>query len=139
MVHALSEAHRVLKTNGVLLDLRPAAKHRRVGLGKGMAWKSVGVMREKFDDDEAADRAVKQVLREGLYRRQSRVEFDIDRVMDTMEDFQSWLNEFVQSGKLPSHEWLIKRLETTRKKHRKQTNITVRGPLKLAVLKKSGD
>ena len=34
MVHALTEAHRVLKPSGLLIDMRPAAKHRRAGLGE---------------------------------------------------------------------------------------------------------
>src|SRR5258706_942898 len=136
MVHALYEAHRVLKPNGVLLDLRPTATHRRVGLGKGASWESVGVMRERFDDDHAADHAVAQVLRDGLYKRQSQTRFDLDRVMDTMEDFRTWLNEFVQMGNLASHESLIKRVEAAKNKQRAQTKITVRGPLKLGVMKK---
>jgi len=68
MVRALREVHRVLRPNGVLLDLRPAAQHRRAGLGEGQRWHPIGAMREKFDDDHAADRAVRQVIREGLFR-----------------------------------------------------------------------
>ncbi len=136
MVHALYEAHRVLKPTGVLLDLRPTATHRRVGLGKGVSWQSVGVMRERFDDDRAADHAVAQVLGNGLYKRQRQTRFDLDRVMDTMEDFRTWLNEFVQLGNLASHESLIKRVEAAKNKQRAQTKITVRGPLKLGVMKK---
>ena len=136
MVHALHEAHRVLKPNGTLIDLRPAAKHRRIGLGVGRGWRLVGVMREKFDDDRAADRAVAQVLREGLFRGESRIEFDLDRVMDGMADFQVWLDEFVQSGKLPSHAWLIKRLVNAQKKQGVETKIAARGPLTLGILRK---
>lgn len=139
MVHALHEAHRVLKPNGKLIDLRPAPKHRRIGLGDGQRWQLVGVMREKFDDDRAADRAVSQVLRAGLYERESRIDFDLDRVMDTIADFRVWLEDFVQLGKLPSHEWLIKRLINAQKKQGMETKIAVRGPLMMGVLRKLGD
>jgi SAM-dependent methyltransferase len=139
MVHALKEAHRVLKPNGILIDLRPTAKHRRVGLGTGKHWQPVGGMREKFDDDWAANGAVAEVLRERLFHRETRTEFDIDRVMDTMEDFRAWLDEFVQLGGLPSHEWLVKRLERAQKKQKAATKIVVRGPLMLGVLRKLGD
>jgi len=91
MVHALHEAHRVLKPHGTLIDLRPAPKHRRVGLSDGRHWQLVGVMREKFVDDIAANRAVARVLREGLYQRESQIDFDLDRVMDTIADFRVWL------------------------------------------------
>jgi SAM-dependent methyltransferase len=137
MVHALHEAHRVLKSNGILIDLRPALKHRHAGLGEGAGFRPLGVMREDFADDRAANRAVTQVLREGLFRRESRIEFDLDRVMDSLEDFREWLDEFGSLGKLPSHEWLFKRLERAVTKLGGQHKITVRGPLLLGVLRKT--
>ncbi len=136
MVHALQESHRVLKPNGILIDLRPAPRHRRVGLGTGRRWQLVGVMREQLDDDLAADRAVAQVLRAGLFRREMRFEFELDRVMDTMEDFRAWLDEFVQDGKMLSHEWLVQRVERARAQHRASIKIVVRGPMRMQVLRK---
>ncbi|HZM21560.1 MAG TPA: hypothetical protein VFC02_07445 [Anaerolineales bacterium] len=136
MVHALREVHRVLKPNGILIDQRPAAKHRRVGLGVGKHWQSVGVMRETFDDDWAANRAVREVLRLRLFRREANSEFDLDRVMDSTEDFRVWLDEFVQQGNMPSHEWLVQRLESKKKKQSEATKITVRGPLMMGVMRK---
>lgn len=135
MVHALYEVYRVLKPNGILIDLRPAAKHRRVGLGEGKKWRLVGAMRERFDDDRAANKAVGHVLREGKFRRELRVEFDVDRVMDTTDDFRAWLDEFVQAEKLPSHQWLIERVDRARMEHPPRTKITVRGPLLMQVLR----
>ena len=114
MVHALLEVHRVLKPNGLLIDLRPAAKHRRVGFGMGKYWQPVGVMREAFDDDWAANRAVREALRLRLFQRETQSEFDIDRVMDSIGEFRAWLDEFVQQGNLPSHEWLVQRLQIGR-------------------------
>jgi hypothetical protein len=136
MVHALREVHRVLKTNGVLIDLRPAAKHRRVGLGMGKDWQPVGVMRESFEDDWAASRAVREVLRLGLFHREAHSEFELDRVMDSVEDFRVWLDEFIQFGSLPSHEWLVQRIESKRKKLDRKTKIVVRGPLIMGVMRK---
>ena len=135
MVHALTEAHRLLKSNGILLDLRPAASHRRAGLGEGKQWKQVGVMRENFDDDIASDRAIKQVTREGLFKQESVVEFDLDRVMDILQDFRAWLDDF-STDKLPSHDWLYKRVERALAKKPKGTKVTVRGLLRLRVMRK---
>jgi hypothetical protein len=135
MVHALQEAQRVLKPNGILLDVRPAARHRRAGLGEGRGWRQVGVMREVFDDDIAADRAVKQVIRDGLFKREARAEFDLDRVMDNLQDFRTWLNDF-DPDKLPSHDWLYAKVERAAAKAPAGTKITVRGPLKIGVLRK---
>jgi hypothetical protein len=135
MVHALNEAHRVLKENGILLDVRPAAKHRRAGVGTGEGWREVGAMREDFGDDRASDRAVRQVLNDGLFRRVSEIEFDLDRVMNTLQDFRAWLDDF-STDKLPSHDWLYRKVERALAGEPKGTRITVRGPLKIAVLRK---
>jgi len=134
MVHALREAHRVLKPNGILLDLRPAAKHRRAGLGEGKGWQLVGVMRENFGDDRAADHAVSQVVSQGLFHREAQYEFDLDRVMDTIPDFRAWLDDF-STEKLPSHEWLYQRVERALAKKQTDIKIVVRGSLRLTVLR----
>ena len=136
MVHALRETHRVLRLGGIVVDLRPAAKHRRVGLGKGRRWRRVGVMRESFSKDRAADRAVAGVLRAGLFRRGARAEFLVDREMDTIEDFLGWLKDFGGRRPMTSHAWLIARLR--RKLATKDTTIVVRGLLKLQLLQQAG-
>jgi hypothetical protein len=137
MVHALKEAHRVLKPESTLLDLRPAPTHRRVGIGEGENWQQVGVMRETFGDDRAADRAVWQTIGKGLFERQGQSEFDLDRVMDTLEDFRLWLEDF-SPEKMPSHEWLYQRVERALNRMITRPKIVARGTVKLAVLRKLG-
>ena len=136
MVHALREAHRVLRPGGLLIDLRPAAKHRRVGLGEGRGWRLTGVMRETFDEDRAADGAVARVLRDGLFRLEARAKFPLDRVMDRMEDFRTWVSEFGQRRALASHEWLVRRLERALATRRRPARIVGRGPMTLQVLRR---
>ena len=135
MVHALQEAHRVLQSDGLLLDLRPAAVHRRAGLGAGRRWRLVGVMREPFADDRAADRAVNLVIRQGLFHREARDEFILDRVMDSLQDFRAWLDDF-SANTFPSHDWLYQRLERALGTRQPGTQIVVRGLVKLGVLRK---
>ncbi|HEV8340728.1 MAG TPA: hypothetical protein VGR25_13905 [bacterium] len=78
MVHALHEIHRVLIPGGLLADLRPdrrleGGKRRRdvlarISYRRGGREIPVGVLEEgSFADDEAADRAVRRVLREGTF------------------------------------------------------------------------
>ena len=135
MVHALREAHRVLRPGGIIVDLRPAAKHRRVGLGRGRGWRLAGVMRESFDKDRAADRAVSQVVRADLFRRGAHLEFSVDREMDTLDGFLGWLKEFGGRRPMASHAWLIDKLN--RKLAARNAPIVVRGILKLQVLQKA--
>ena len=133
MVHALSEARRVLRPGGILVDLRPAAKHRRVGLGEGRRWRLVGVMRERFDEDHAADRAVARAIREGWFRPEARRGFLLERAMDTIADFRTWLGEFRLARTAASHQWLVRRLE--RAGAGESARIVARGPMNLQVLR----
>ena len=134
MVHALHEVHRVLKPDGILVDLRPVAVHRRVGVVCKGSYRELGSMREKFDDDLAANRAVAQILQEGLFKTEWRTQFDCRRVMDTLDEFRTWINEFVQLGKLP--DWLIEEVECALNVSRGKTKIVASGPLVMRVLRK---
>lgn len=136
MVHALYEAHRVLKPNGLLIDLRPAAVHRRVGVTEADGSRLPWVMRETFEDDHAADRAVAKVTREGRFKAEGRTRFTCNRVMNTLDEFQEWLYDFVDKGKFQSHDWLTKRVERALDATTGKTKIVVSGPLVLRVLRK---
>jgi hypothetical protein len=136
MVHALHEAHRVLKPDGILVDLRPAAVHRRVGVVCDGSYRELGSLHEKFDDDRAANRAVTQILQEGLFKSEWRTRFDCRRVMDTVDEFRAWMDEFVQCGGLPPHDWLVDEVKGALEPACGNTEIVVRGPLVMQVLRK---
>jgi SAM-dependent methyltransferase len=136
MVHALYEAHRVLKPDGILIDLRPAPAHRRLGIGQGRTWQFVGQLHEILDDDHAADAAVARVVREGLFHPDKRIQFQLDRVMDSTAELRDFLDEFAQRRDLVPHTSLLERLERKYARLSKPSKITVRGPMHLAVLTK---
>ncbi len=137
MVHALHETHRVLKANGTLIDLRPAAVHRRVGLVHTGGYQHVGTMREPLDDDRAANRTITHVLNRGLYRAEWRTQFECQRVMDSLDDFRQFLAEFITLAKdLPPHDWLLRRVQRALDTAPGQAKILVKGPLVLRVLRK---
>jgi len=138
MVHALRETYRVLKPDGLLIDLRPAAVHRRVGFNDGGGYRLRWVMRENFDDDHAADRAVDQVVNDGLFKAERRTRFACYRVMDTARDFQEWLKDFIYKGNFPSHDWLVRRVERAIEESDGKTRIVVSAPLVLRALRKQG-
>lgn len=136
MVHALQEAHRVLKPDGILIDLRPAPAHRQLGLGEGRQWRLVGSLHEILDDDYAADAAIAQMAQEGYFRPEKSMRFRLDRVMDTMDDIREFIADFDERRHLPTHAPLLDHLEIQRARLRKPAKITVRGPMKLGVLRK---
>jgi len=139
MVHALHEARRVLKPNSLLVDLRPAAVHRRVGITHAGRYQRLGTMRERFDDDHAANRAVAQAVRQDLFEAEDPLRFEVSRIMDTLDEFRAWTDEFVTLGKFVSHDWLIRRVERALRRERDHTKIVVTGPLELRVLRKRSE
>ena len=136
MVHALHEANRVLKQGGVLIDLRPAPVHRRVGIEVHGDFRFVAKMNEKFDEDYAADRAVAEVIQEGIVKLQSRIKFDCKRAMGSRKNFRLWMDDFVMTAGLPSQESLIQKVERAYKATSGRKRIVVRAPLILRVLQK---
>jgi hypothetical protein len=137
MVHALREARRVLKPNGLLIDLRPASVHRRVKLVCAGREQPLGAMRETFDHNRAANRAVARVVGERAFKFEGRKRFTLDRSMDSLDEFQSWLADFMdRDDNLPPHDWLIQRVEQALLQQRGKTKIVVSGPLDLRLLRK---
>jgi len=135
MVHALIEAQRSLKPDGTLIDLRPAPKHRQVGLGTGENWKPAGHIHETFEDDYAANSAVKHVVNAKLFTIESSILFELDRVMDTLEDFRRWLSDS-SIERLTAHQWLVDKIRHIQKETRTRKKITMRVPMIMNVLKK---
>jgi hypothetical protein len=135
MVHALHEAQRVLQPNGILFDLRPAPVHRRVGLRSDAGYAAIGVMRESFEDDYFANRAVKQVLREGLFKSERYIEFNCNRVMDTFKEFHAWMADFIDLGRMPSQNKLLKLVEQAYHETPGRKKIIVSAPLMLRKLR----
>jgi hypothetical protein len=137
MVHALKEAHRVLKPEGLIIDLRPGPVHRRVGIQIKDSWSLVGVMREDLSDDRAADRAVKAAIHEDLIRPEGYSRFDVKRHVGTLARFQAFLDEFATLGaNLPPHDWLVDRLAALIARQSTKPKIVVRGPIQLRILRK---
>ena len=135
MVHALREAHRVLKPEGLLLDVRPAPVHRRVGLmSHARQWKLVAPMRENLNDDRAATAAVKTAIGERLFKRLAYTSLVLNRHIDTMSDLRAWLQEFSTLGAFPPHDWMVRKVETALAASPRKTKIVVRGSLEIRVL-----
>ncbi len=137
MVHALSEAHRVLKPGGILVDLRPAPAHRQIGLGAGRTWQPVAALQEQLDDDYAANGAVASVVGLGLFKPERRKRFVLDRVMDSVEELRDFIADFDTRRDLPSQAPLVDRLERRYRKQRRPGKVAVRGPMHLGVLRKT--
>ena len=138
MVHALHEAQRVLQQDGILFDLRPAPVHRRVRIQSNTKYQEVGAMREDLTDDYLANRAVKQVLRDGLFKSEKYVQFNCNRVMDSFKEFHAWVLDFVDRGRNPSEDRLLERVERAYHATSGKKKIIVSAPLMLRRLRNLG-
>ena len=138
MVHALQEAHRVLRPNGLLIDLRPAPAHRRVGLQRGRQWTLVAAMKEDLSDDHAANQAVRTAVGRGLFRRELFDRFELKRHVGGLSAFRAYLEDFVARFGLPPHAWLADRVAAALAGGSIRAKVVVRGPLEMRVLRKRG-
>jgi hypothetical protein len=134
MVHALRETYRVLKADGLLLDLRPGPVHRRIGIEVDGQYEQLAIMGEQLHDDYAANRVVAEVIQEGLFKLLSRTQFNCNRTM-ALRDFASWLADFADDRAAPQ-ERLIQTITRAYKSRGKRKKIVVKGPLVLKVLRK---
>jgi SAM-dependent methyltransferase len=136
MVHALRQAHRVLKPGGLLIDLRPAPVHRRVGIVSGGRYRRLGTTRESLDLDRAAERALRRVRQSGLFRLETGIRFDCRRVMDTPADFRSWVSEQVARRAAPPHDRLIGRVERAFLRAHTGRRLIMQGPVVVRALRR---
>ena len=92
MVHALSEARRVLKPGGRLVDLRPAMSNRRVELELGSATLFIGEIdsSSSFPDYAAANEALDEALKNGALRLEYSAAFPHLTDLDTLADLREF-------------------------------------------------
>ena len=111
MVHALEEAHRVLKPGGGLIDLRPSARNRLVELDLGGAALRLGEIdsSHSFPDHAAADEALRWACGAGRLRAEHHAQFEFVTDMDSAADFRQYAASLRRSI-VPA--WLLERVES---------------------------
>ena len=93
MVHALSEARRVLKPGGRLIDLRPTARNRRVELELPDARLFIGEIdsSDTFPDHASADQALDAAIDVGDFQIEHKTTFDVVTDFDTVNDLRTFV------------------------------------------------
>src|SRR5947209_3707824 len=75
MVDALNEARRILVDRGVFVDARPDSRvsaRVRAGSARGRVVGTIGTQRPTKVDDQMSDKAIREVLRQKLFRSRRR-------------------------------------------------------------------
>ena len=117
MVDALVEIHRVLAPGGTLVDARPDSRvlayaERR----KPQGFQRFGVVktsRLELSSDNASDRAIARVVREGLFKRRRRGRFWHLVPFGSLADLRKYLSEHLRF--VHRAEWVVD--SATRKRH----------------------
>jgi hypothetical protein len=106
MVHALEESWRVLRPNGVLIDLRTFSSYPPVEIVSGAESQSAGHIDDTFwlADDLATDEALDQVLQRGLFEQQKAEQFSFSLYWNSVDDMQAYAEDgCCKDGQIPSH------------------------------------
>ncbi len=91
-MHALSEARRVLRHGGALIDLRPAMSNRRVELELAGTRLHIGEIdyAYRFPDHIAANEALDAAIAAGRLRLEHRASLEYVTDIDTVADFREY-------------------------------------------------
>jgi hypothetical protein len=96
MVHALGEIHRVLASDGILIDLRPIADSWSIEVFSARETRETGHVTDLplgLEDDEAANQAMRNAEANGWFTRESEAFFPLHYVWDTASDMEQWIDE----------------------------------------------
>jgi len=96
MVHALQEIHRTLKSNGVLIDLRPVEQNWAVEIVSAAEVKTAGWLTDMplgVADDEAAFRSMAEAERRGWFAKEREEEFSFFYYFDTPSEMKEFMDE----------------------------------------------
>jgi hypothetical protein len=94
MVHALDEIRRTLKTNGILIDLRPVESSWSVEVSSSADYQLAGRLNDTptgLKDDEAAFKAMREVKSRGWYIKEIEEEFALFYYWDTPSEMKEFM------------------------------------------------
>ena len=96
MVHALSEIHRVLIPNGILIDLRPLLSRWEVEVASARETRLTGRVNDfevGIADDIAANRAMAEAESNGWFIREREEFFPYVYSWDSPHEMEEWIDE----------------------------------------------
>ncbi len=96
MVHALSEIHRVLVPDGILIDMRPLANRWQVEVISSHEFKETGRaddLQDQLNADAASNDAMKEVESRGLFKSEQEEFFPFFYTWDTPSEMEEFIAE----------------------------------------------
>jgi len=133
MVDALVEIHRVLAPGGSLVDARPDSRvPAYAARRKPRGFQRFGVVktsRLELANDQASDRAIASVVREGLFKRGRRGRFWHLVPFSNLAELRGYLSEHLRF--VHRAEWVVD--SATRKRH-SNDQFVIRRPVRYELL-----
>ncbi|OGN92812.1 MAG: hypothetical protein A2Y88_11170 [Chloroflexi bacterium RBG_13_48_10] len=132
MVHALKETHRIVASQGIIIDVRPLSVDVPLEIIFQGGRESAGMidMSPDRDLDIAADRAIESVLSEHLYCELSVDYFDFAYYWKTIKGMKDDLDEYWKGDVIVSDQ-LIQQARILFNQKRPQTQLRVGVQMKL--------
>jgi hypothetical protein len=136
MVHALREAWRVLKADSVLIDLRPAIQHGRVGLVRDGEFAVQWPTKESLAGYRSASRSLTMAEDLKLFGRRRSSRFSCTTVFPSPEHLRDWLYDWYEPEAFRHADDLVSRVEEASKQPKLTGTIVARIPFMLKALVK---
>ncbi len=137
MVHALHEAWRVLRPQGILIDLRPLCADAPLEIvftggcePAGAVEMSLGIAHEN-----AADNAVKCVVGEGIFKELKLEHFDFAFYWHTVKEMKAEMDEYWKDDAI-LRPGVLRRAAALFKKRPSQAQVRLRMRMRLAEFEK---
>jgi hypothetical protein len=103
MVHALLQAHRILRSNCWLINIHDLPAPHRIEVHVPETVKKVGWLldSEEFANEHAAYNALAQVVTDGYFILEDERDFGYNISVDYLNELQEWLEEWWTTAMLP--------------------------------------
>lgn len=125
MVHALQQAHQLLRPNGWLINVHDLPVPHLIELDDTETVHKVGWVldKENFENTRAALNALTQVVADGLFDLADERNFIYNLYADSLKELQEYLAEWWESALLPDR--TIQRLEALMQNSGESARITI--------------
>ena len=137
MVHALHEAWRILRPQGILIDLRPLCADAPLEIVFTGGCDSAGPVEMNLGiaHENAADHAIESVTGEGIFKELELDHFDFAFYWNTVKEMKAEINEYWQDDAVLRPD-VLRRAAARFKKRHAQAQVRLRVPMKLAKFEK---
>ncbi len=112
MVHALKEAWRVLKQEGILIDLRPIAVDTPLLILTRAGWQPAGMPDQSPDriHDNASDRAMRSAVADQMFIKLKQSYFNINYYWNDVDECKADIhNRWKEDILVPDETWQMAR------------------------------